>query len=137
MRRVCAHQADRQIDCLDSASGIQKKACVPIGKALIESRRSGAAGAGNGAHGEGLLSAFAQNTVRSIEDAAFQTSISLARHSTTLSLTITLHYILYIVKDTMYKEYVPNDLRWDPQNYGKTGAKQQVMFRFQYCVTTK
>src|SRR5438874_10572278 len=26
---------------------------------------------------------------------------------------------------------------WDPQNYGKTGAKQQVMFRFQYCVTTK
>src|SRR5437879_6100616 len=95
---------DRREEIQAGAAAQQREKVFLIGKTFIESRRGCATGAGNGAHGEGVLAALAQQPVRGVEDAAFQTSISLARHATTLPLTIALHYILYIVKDTMYKE---------------------------------
>src|SRR5260370_22438640 len=86
------------------AAAQERDKIILVGKALIESRGSSAAGAGNGAHGEGLLAAFAPHAVCGIEDAAFQTSISLARHATALPSFVAPDYILYTVKDTLYKE---------------------------------
>ena len=80
------------------------KKVVFVGKALVESRRCSARGAGDGAHGEGMFAALAPHAIRGIQDAAFQTNISLARHATALPLTLALNYILYSVKDTVYKE---------------------------------
>jgi hypothetical protein len=51
-----------------------------------------------------MFAAFAPHAVCGIEDATFQTCIGLARHAATLPLIIGRNYILYIVKDTMYKE---------------------------------
>jgi len=50
-----------------------------------------------------MFAAPAPQAVCGIEDAAFQTCIGLTRHAATLPLFIALNYILYIVKDTMYK----------------------------------
>jgi hypothetical protein len=50
-----------------------------------------------------MFAACAPQAVGGIEDTAFQMSISLARHAATLPLFVAQDYILYIVKDTMYK----------------------------------
>ena len=86
------------------AAAEERDKIILVGKALIESRGCGAASAGDGAHGEGIFAAFAPHAVCGIEDATFQTCIGLARHAATLPLNLARDYILYIVKDTMYKE---------------------------------
>jgi hypothetical protein len=51
-----------------------------VGEALVESGRSGARGASDGAHGESVLAAFAPKTISGVENAALQTGISNTRH---------------------------------------------------------
>jgi hypothetical protein len=51
-----------------------------------------------------MFAALAPHAIGGIQDAAFQTSVSLARHASALPLTLALNYILYSVKDTVYKE---------------------------------
>jgi len=85
------------------AAAEQGEKIVLIGKAFIESWGSGARGAGDGAHREGVFAAFTPQAVGGIENAAFQTSISFARHAAALPPSIEQNYILYNVKITMYK----------------------------------
>ena len=55
-----------------------------VRKAFVERGRGGASGAGDGAHSESYFAAFAPDTIRGIEDAAFEKSIRFARHAVTL-----------------------------------------------------
>ena len=74
-----------------------------VRKAFVERGRGGASGAGDGAHSDGFFAVFAPDTIRGIEDAAFQKSIRFARHAATLPVSVGLNYILYSVKPTVYK----------------------------------
>jgi len=85
------------------AAAKQGEEIALVGKAFVERGSGGASGAGDGAHGEGFLTAFAPDMVRRVEDVAFQKSIGFARHVATLPARVTRNYILYSVKPTMYK----------------------------------
>src|SRR5713226_8724980 len=85
-----------------SAAAEQGEEVFFVGKTLVERRGCSARGAGDGAHGESMFAASAPNVVCGIQDTAFEMCIGLARHTATPTL-IAADYILYIVKDTMYK----------------------------------
>lgn len=74
-----------------------------VGKALVESRRGGARGEGDGTHGEGVFAALTPDLISGIKDAAFQTGIGNTGHGATFRDRLTQNYILYNVKPTMYK----------------------------------
>jgi hypothetical protein len=86
-----------------SAATQQRKKITLVREALVKSGGGGARGAGDGAHGEGVFAAFAPDTMRGVEDAAFQASIRYARHEATFRVLLVPEYILYSVKPTMYK----------------------------------
>src|SRR6266849_6949727 len=73
------------------------------GEALIESWRSGSRSESDRAHGKSMFAMGAPDSISGVQDAAFQSSISLARHAAALPPFIAPDYILYIVKETMYK----------------------------------
>jgi hypothetical protein len=50
-----------------------------------------------------MFAAGAPQVVSGSEDAAFQTRVSFARHAAALSVSYERDYILYSVKETMYK----------------------------------
>ena len=101
--RGSARGLDGREEIQARAAAQERKKVVLVGEALIESRGSGARGARDGAHGEGLLAVFAPDVVRGIKDAAFETSISFARHAAAIPLSIARDSSLYIVKFTTYK----------------------------------
>ena len=98
-RRARRPQGGKKIETGAAAKEGQKVALV--GEALVERGSSGASGAGNGAHGEGVFAIFTPDTVGGVENAAFQTSISNTGHGQPFRLV--RNYILYSVKPTMYK----------------------------------
>jgi len=101
--RGSARGLDGREEIQASAAAEQGEEIFFVGKTFVERRGCGARGAGDGAHGESMFAAPAPNAVGGIQDTAFETCIGLARHAATLPLFIALDYILYIVKDTMYK----------------------------------
>jgi len=98
-RRAGRPQGGKKIET--GAAAEQGKEIALVGEALVERGRSGASGAGNGAHGEGVFAIFTPDAVGGVENAAFQASISNTGHGQPFKLV--RNYILYSVKPTMYK----------------------------------
>jgi hypothetical protein len=100
------HRGARRLDGGEEieagAAAEQGEEVLLAAEALVEGRRGGVRSAGDGAHGERMFAASAPQMVSGGEDAAFQTGISFAGHAA-LSASYEMDYILYSVKETMYK----------------------------------
>ena len=74
-----------------------------VGKTFVQRRSGGSRGARDGAHSQGMFAAAAPQAISGLQDAAFKTGVGFTRHAVILPLPAALNYILYSVKDTMYK----------------------------------
>src|SRR5882724_7635295 len=88
---------------VENAAAQQGKKIFFVGKTFVKRGSRGSRGASYSAHGQCMFPAPAPQAIGGLQDAAFETCVGFTRHAAILPLYMFADYILYSVKDTMYK----------------------------------